>query len=443
MNKERISHFNNLNDKKNKNKNSKKEESERDLDKFLLREKRKKKEREIRRKTIKKPKYKKIKANNFSIIINNEENKNKIFKNELLIPETAVQHINFMKKGQYTNLNYFKVNEYNFILDKNIYLKSKTKDYIIDNCKEEQIIFKPKIKYDESELVICSKVINIILKRNKIKKDIPVNKLKFSKKIKTDKASDGDKVKKIIEKIKNENIINKIIKGKNQSLYNINFCANCYESFNIIEVTNHKNHLIIELKDFKVDEDELDYNIKLNIIYEILKKCQKVIIKEKNYNIIKYYRKLLIDLYEIIINDNSIEELNSSIIIINEVFFKYNKIGIFTDNLKDLFLLFIQTISQYAYLKGEELSLNEGDNYSFNNDELDKEDILENDLLLEDDKNKYNDEDKKKYFFKLGLDLKFKNKNNLSLNDLYSKAQENKIEINEYNNFLIKELNIN
>ena len=52
------------------------------------------------------------------------------------------------------------------------------------------------------------------------------------------------------------------------------------------------------------------------------------------------------------------------------------------------------------------------------------------------------DEDKKKYFFKLGFKLSNKNKNNISINELYSKAKEESIEPNDYENFLIKEFNM-
>ena len=184
-----------------------------------------------------------------------------------------------------------------------------------------------------------------------------------------------------MEKIKNEDIINIIIKDKKISLNNLFFCINCFENMNFKEITHHNNnHFILKLNDFKVDEEELDYNIKLNRLYEILKENQNKIIKNKNNNLIKYYKKLLLDLYEIIINDNSLEELYSSIIKINEEYIKYYKLGTFTDNYNNLFLLFCHTISQYAYLKAKELSFDEGNNYSFD-DDLDKEDIIEKDIL--------------------------------------------------------------
>ena len=52
------------------------------------------------------------------------------------------------------------------------------------------------------------------------------------------------------------------------------------------------------------------------------------------------------------------------------------------------------------------------------------------------------DEDKRKYFFKIGLKLKNKSDKYISLGELYSKAKEEYIEPNNYENFIIKELNI-
>ena len=57
---------------------------------------------------------------------------------------------------------------------------------------------------------------------------------------------------------------------------------------------------------------------------------------------------------------------------------------------------------------------------------------------------KLSEEDKKKYFFKLGFKLnnKYNIVKNISINDLYIKAKEESISPNDYENFLIKEFNI-
>jgi hypothetical protein len=53
----------------------------------------------------------------------------------------------------------------------------------------------------------------------------------------------------------------------------------------------------------------------------------------------------------------------------------------------------------------------------------------------------------KKYFLQLGLTLKFKyaeriNNNNVSLADIYDKIRENNIQHTDWQDFILKELNI-
>ena len=54
----------------------------------------------------------------------------------------------------------------------------------------------------------------------------------------------------------------------------------------------------------------------------------------------------------------------------------------------------------------------------------------------------FNEEDKKKYFLKLGLELKYKYMKNESITDLYYKAKEENIDPFNYEDFIIKNLNI-
>ena len=444
--------------KLNKNKNNKSI----DEDKSLI------KRRKTRR--IKKEKYKKVKNENFSLFSKNNGQKLKIeninnfnqygeikkYKNTFLITETIIYDLNMIKKNAYSNLeNYFKINDFNIISDKNQYLKNKIQSYTIENFNNEPFIPDNKIKYNESEIIISSNEININLEKNKkrkkneinIENGLPINELKIGKKRKLKKISNTDKVKKIIENIENESILKKILKGKNNNISHY-FCINCYESFERNKINDKNNnihindeHFILDINDFKYIEYELDYDEKLNKIYNILKKEQKKILKSQNKKLIIYYRQLLLSLYEIISNDNSFEELNSSIININENYSKERELGTFSENLKDLFLLFSQIISQLTFYKAQEISLNELDEE--NDFNVDKEE--DDDILTKNDFDKFNEEEKKKYFFELGFNFKNKNNTNntnISISELYSKAKEENILINDYEHFLNKELNI-
>ena len=90
------------------------------------------------------------------------------------------------------------------------------------------------------------------------------------------------------------------------------------------------------------------------------------------------------------------------------------------------------------------MSLSElGDETDNSFKDLDEEDLDFEDNLKDDINDMNNtDEDKKKYFFKIGLKLKNKSDKYISLGELYSKAKEEYIEPNNYENFIIKELNI-
>ena len=54
---------------------------------------------------------------------------------------------------------------------------------------------------------------------------------------------------------------------------------------------------------------------------------------------------------------------------------------------------------------------------------------------------KFNEEEKKKYFLQLGYDIKLKYNNTQSIIDLYSKAKEQNINPINYDEFIVKELN--
>ena len=58
------------------------------------------------------------------------------------------------------------------------------------------------------------------------------------------------------------------------------------------------------------------------------------------------------------------------------------------------------------------------------------------------DKKQLDNEGNKKYFLRLGLDLKFKYGKENCISDLYDKAVEENIEPKYYENFILKELNV-
>ena len=438
----------NIKDGNNKSMDEGKDRSEKHL------RKRKDKEHKLRNKKIKKDKFKKVKINNFEIISEkyskmlkidnvcklNQFGGAKTFNNSFLITATVVD-LNMIKIHHYSNLKKcFEIKELNYNSEKNDQ-KKNVNSYLVESFNKE-IIADKKIKYNESEVIISSNVINInlekirkIIDNERISKNgLSLDELKIRKKRKNQKISNVEKVKKIIDNIKKESIMEKILKGKKNSLNNNNyyFCLDCYEYNDNNEIENeHKGHFIIEINDFKDLEDELDYNEKLNKIYEILKNEQNQILQNGNNNLILYYTKLLFSLYEVIINDNSFEELYSSIIRINENYSKENEKGTFSDNYKDIFFLFCQIISQLAYLKAQEISLNEtNEDTDINFDELEDENILKKINLDE-----CSEEGKKKYFFELGFSLKNKNNKNISISELYSKAIDENISINDYENF--------
>jgi len=108
----------------------------------------------------------------------------------------------------------------------------------------------------------------------------------------------------------------------------------------------------------------------------------------------KYYGKLLYSLYDIIINNNSVEELYSSIININEKFMEEDESGTFEGYFRDLFLLFCQKICQLTFLKIKELSyteideLDEGNNSDFNELEEDDNNLKSIEEIIKERKNK-------------------------------------------------------
>ena len=421
--------------------------------------KRKERDQKLKSKKTKNEIIQKINEDNFSIIQDENQSHNnfqiehvnelfnygqtKIFK-KFLITETVVSDLAMTKNRAYSNLeNCSEINGLNYICDKNEAMKNKIKSYIIEyfNKDENGFIANNKKKYNDSEIKISLNEIEINIEKKKKRKidkisenGIPINELRLVRKI--SKISNAEKAKHLINYIQKENIIDQLIEEGNIPM-NYNFCINCYECYSSNDAINHKSHFNLKIEYFKDREDELAYNEKLQKFYEILIKEQNKILKKASINLINYYKQLLLSLYEIIINENSYEELYSSIINIIENYYKEKKLKTFSDNLEILFFIFCQKIAVLAYLKAKEISMNESADAS----DLSLDEISEENILNKSNFDELNDEDKKKYFFELGFSLKNKNDKNISINDLYNKAKEENISCNDYKIFFEKEFN--
>ena len=381
-------------------------------------------------------------------------------------------------------------NEINNNPDIKKYINDKIKIYEIKNVDSEEFNATKKMKYNEESELIESSITSFNYEKNQknlicngeniVKNGISSEEL-INTKIKTkiiqnfseQEQKNYEKLKEIYDNVKN-------IK-KNESIIDNIFCLNCNYSIQVNESMSHNNHSIIQIdknyKDIITNEtNDLDYNEYLNKLYEHLKKNQKKILASRNIKLIKYFGKLLFSLYEITINNNNIDELNSSIINIYENYIKERESKAFNEYLYEYFLYYITIIIELACFKEKKIETiivdledeyskiendilyneekEEIDNNNKNYDEL--EELMKKQQNLNDNlnisiKNKkkldfnfdeFSEKERRKYFLKLGIDMKNKYGKNESINDLYSKAKENNIDPYDYENFLMKELNL-
>ena len=430
--------------------------------------------------------------------------------------------IRFLKKLKlaiYSNINsidikssntYFKnlencnkTNEYNFIANKKDYISKKSKNYEIKNFGNGEIPGIKKLKYNnETELVESSNIINITYEKTKknsifpsgnfVQNGIPIDELRKRKiknlllRLSEEDKNNYKKVEEIIGDINNKE--NKDNKDNNKNLFlkkNENFCIDCNESFSPEAIRDHKNHCILNSPyannggnvDIDIDDElninDIDYNANLNKIYEILKKDQNKILKNGNNDLIDFYGNLLYSLYEIIINNNSIEDLNSSIITINNDYKKENESEDICQFFKNYCSFYVHRIIKLTYFKEKKIEqlladleeenadveikiidLNENQLNSlenmikYNNNSTNKLEDIKSPKINENfdnikDIEQYSEEEKMKYFLKLGLALKLKyGKNDDCITELYFKAKEQNIEPSYYEEFLSKELNV-
>ena len=389
-----------------------------------------------------------------------------------------------------------KVIEFNIYPDMEKYILNKISSYEENILTNENMNYFPnkKIKYNpETELEIISNNENIFLEKKSknilskgesyMENGIPIKELLDSKKRKfLGKLSEKDRIN--LEKV--EQIVKDLNDNKNnhfgQDLIKKNFCIDCNKSFNNDnkeQCSLHTDHNFIQIEksvtsdldeELNININELDFNASLNKIYKNLKKEQNKILKYGNNNLIHFYADLLFHLYEIIVNNNSIEDLNESIIKINELY--KSKIESIDDGvnvyLKYYFFVYVQRITKLSYqkmkkmgklmadlldvknIKNEETDIfddnsdNENQNTFFDSFRVKRNDLdnaLEIDEINKNNNKQLENEGNKKYFLRLGLDLKFKYGKKESINELYNKALEEGIEPKFYENFILSKFN--
>jgi hypothetical protein len=131
-------------------------------------------------------------------------------------------------------------------------------------------------------------------------------------------------------------------------------CINCYECVKYNEIDEHSEICIIHSDDhyqelLNGEYGEEDYNSRIYKLHESLKKKQIEIYKTKDESLITIYEEFSNLIYEILINNNSIENLDKSISALNEIMNnKLNKIKL---NYKFTISVFGQRISQLVYSK--------------------------------------------------------------------------------------------
>ena len=448
---------------------------------------------------IEKQKFQEGEENGFSILSPIQKFENveisELSNNNIFYPKNK----KFKNKLQKCN----EINDIEIIPDMKKYFQEKTKTYEINkisnenNDKNEEIFFirNKKIKYnDDTELKISSNINDIFLEKKEknilskgdsyTENGIPIqdlldSKIKkmFSKFSENDKIN-YEKVEQLMQNINNNNeTFNDLLKK--------NYCIDCNQDFNNEnkeECLLHNEHNFIQIEknifndideELNININELDYNDSLNKIYTHLKKEQNKILKNGNC-VINFYADLLFYLYEIIVNNNSIEDLNESIIKINDLY--QENIALKNDEIinhffKKYFLFYVQKITKLSYFKLKkieklmadlldvnEINKNDETNIFDESNDSDTEnqnnffgsfkvkrnehEINLNEININNTNKQLENEENKKYFLRLGLDIKFKFGKMESISDLYNKAKEKGIEPKFYEEFIKKELNV-
>lgn len=139
-------------------------------------------------------------------------------------------------------------------------------------------------------------------------------------------------------------------------------CINCYECVKLDEMDNHSQTCTIPLNDYNDNEyDTDDYNTRIFKLHESLKSKKTEITSTNNAALTSFYTKLLQIIYDILINNNSIEELATSITSINALM-SVDISSIHNNDYKSYFILLSQRLSQLVYMKYKDMERILGNN---------------------------------------------------------------------------------
>jgi hypothetical protein len=127
-------------------------------------------------------------------------------------------------------------------------------------------------------------------------------------------------------------------------------CINCYDCVKFSEVDSHGDTCLMHEEENYVELDgEEDYNARIYKLHESLKKKQDEIFKTADEQLIMVYEEIASLVYEILINNNSIEELDLSIAKLNEIV--ANRLNNLNSFYKFTFVIFGKRLSQLVYTK--------------------------------------------------------------------------------------------
>ena len=278
-----------------------------------------------------------------------------------------------------------------------VYGTLNLQDVHISNDDNQEIKYKAKVlpnkvtshKYDDINYNNINDSNNInnnnnITNNNNINNNVAIQKVLESKEIKNKYQ------KNIITSLDNITIMKYQINDSaiplDPSFLDV-LCINCYECIKFEDMDLHSQKCVIKLSGFKDNAYDEDYNTRIFKLHESLKSKKNEIENNKDKELVNFYNRLVKIIYQILINNNSIEELDSSISEINKMTKNDIEKGNFTQNYKFYFLLFCQRISQLVYMKlkdMEKLMISINHNSSKDSiDSLDEEYNINN--KLEDD----------------------------------------------------------
>eukprot|EP00340_Litonotus_pictus_P010694 CAMPEP_0170538176 /NCGR_PEP_ID=MMETSP0209-20121228/103159_1 /TAXON_ID=665100 ORGANISM="Litonotus pictus, Strain P1" /NCGR_SAMPLE_ID=MMETSP0209 /ASSEMBLY_ACC=CAM_ASM_000301 /LENGTH=580 /DNA_ID=CAMNT_0010839823 /DNA_START=801 /DNA_END=2539 /DNA_ORIENTATION=- len=133
-------------------------------------------------------------------------------------------------------------------------------------------------------------------------------------------------------------------------------CINCYSCIKCNEIETHTDTcLVVEdyEQPFQIQEEQEDYNSKIFKLYESLKAKREEYYITGEDNLIMTYDKLVSSIYQIFINNYSLEDLNNQIYVLMDI--KQNYLNEIESNYKFNLLIYTQRVAQLILIKSEEM----------------------------------------------------------------------------------------